>query len=227
MSPDGRPYHKGVFSATRAHKLSTEAKDWREDRQFLGDPPSAFNNQVRKRALAHIKEVQADLKEQGQVEFEQRVQVERDALIKELWGQDAERARRTKIGQAMMHKIEQLARQSVRRQLNLESDFINVRDLGFAQVRQPRGAQERPAGWLCCAWTCGSPGLQDHLCRCKSRAGHQRGDGPAPPRARGAQGRRGARPGGPRGPAAAVAGAEGAQPGGGLPRPLAAVVWDE
>lgn len=95
--------------------------------------------QVRKRALDHIREAQGDLKERAQVEFDQRVQAERDMLVRELWGVDADKARRTRIGQAMMHKVEQLARQSVLRQLNLEAEYVNVKELGFAQVISPRG----------------------------------------------------------------------------------------
>lgn len=46
VSPDGKPYQRGVFTAVRPHKLSTETKDWREDRQYVGESPASFNNQV-------------------------------------------------------------------------------------------------------------------------------------------------------------------------------------
>jgi len=134
IGPDGKPYQRGVFTAMREPKLSTQQKDWRQDTQFVGEEPLAFMDEVRKRAQGMIKSTQSDIKEQALLDFDQRVETERELLVRELWGKDAERARKTRIGQAMMHKIEQLARQSVRRQLNLEGDYVAVKALGFAQV---------------------------------------------------------------------------------------------
>ncbi|CAG9464286.1 unnamed protein product [Pedinophyceae sp. YPF-701] len=140
---DGREFTQAAFTLTRPINPSATNRDWRDDPTHVGEDPVTFNNTVRQRAVKHIRSSQSAFAERLASEFEERVGREREILLRRLWGDRPGPAATSTFAQNLDRRVSQLARQSVRRQMALELEFLSVRSLDTRQSINREAAQYR------------------------------------------------------------------------------------